>query len=170
MGVDVDEQWFNLNAGNKYGGDIILNILYYSAGKPLPTDLGLLLGIRASFYRYNLEKRLLFTVLEFVDSFGANTETLEQMISDADDGKELAERYYLEGDYQSSYDTSMEMIEYILSLNEEAIKIKERALLWVYLTEWSVVSGTGLFVGFVLYSLMVKRRFYREVSVTRSNY
>lgn len=170
IGVDVDEQWFNPGAGNKYGGDIILNMLYYSAHKPLPEDLGLLLGIRESFYRYNLEKRLLFTVLEFVDDFGANTENLEQMIAEADDGRLLAERYYLEGDYQSSYDVSMEMIEYILSLNEEAIKIKDRALMWVYLTEWSVVSGTGLLVGFILYSLMVKRRLYREVSVTRSIY
>jgi len=170
IGVDVDEQWFNLKSGNKYGGDIILNMLYYSAGKPLPDDLGILLGIRESFYRYTLERKLLFTVLEFVDSFGANTETLEQKMGEADDGKELAVTWYLEGDYQASYDKTLEMIEYMLALNVEAIEIKERTLLWVYLTEWSVVSGTGLLVGYLLYSLMIKRRLYREVSVTRSMY
>ena len=170
IGVDVDEQWFNPGAGNKYGGDIILNMLYYSAGKPLPHDLGILLGIRAAFYRYTLEKRLLFTVIEFVDSFGANTQILEQKLSEADDGKESAVTYYLEGDYVASFDKTMEMIEYILVLNEEAIRVKERALLWVYMTEWSVVSGANLLVGFVLYTLMVKRRLYREVQVTRSVY
>jgi len=168
IGVDVDEQWFNLRAGNDYGGDIVLNMLYHSAGKRLPPNIQLIHGLRSSFYRYSLEKKLVFAIIEFVDKFGANTASLEELIEEADGGKSTADSLYLEGDYEGSYSKIKEMIASISELNQKAIEIKERALLWVYITEWSVVSGTLTVGGFVLYSLMVRRRLYREVSVTRA--
>lgn len=169
VGVDVDEGWFRPSGGNEYAADIILNMVYYSTGKELPPSIELIHGLRSAFYRYNLEKKLIFSMIEFVDRFGANTATLESAIAEADLGKVQAEGYYLEGDYDSSYATIREMIKELSALNSEAIKIKERALLWVYLTEWTAVSGTLVLAGFVLYSLMVQRKLYREVSVTRSS-
>ncbi len=168
VGVDVDEQWFNLGGGNDYGGDIVLNMLYYSVGKPLPPSVQLIHGLRSDFYRYTLEKNLVFSVMEFVDLFGANTASLERKLAETDAGKGEAERAYLEGDYEASYDKIQSMIGELSRLNEEAIQIKERALLWVYLTEWSAVTGTMLVGGYVLYALMIKRRLYREVAVTRT--
>ena len=52
-------------------------------------------------------------------------------------------------------------------LEEQAIELKERTLLWVYVIEWLVVSGTSLAAGFILWSVMVRRRLYREIGVTR---
>lgn len=170
IGVDVDEQWFSMNAGNQYGGDIILNMLYYSVGKTLPPNIELIHNLRSAFFQYSTEKKLIFALLEFVDSFGANTAILERKIGAADDGKVVAETAYLEGDYEGSYNRIKQMIDELTKLNKEAIEIKERALFWVYLTEWSAVSGTLIIVGLILYTLMIKKRLYREVSVTRSTY
>jgi len=168
IGVDVDEQWFSMGAGNWYGGDIILNTFYYSVGKALPPNIELIHGIRNAFFRFNVEKKLVLAVLEFVDRFGANTGGLERKIAQADDGKEEAERLYLEGEYEGCYDQIKLMADGLAKLNEEAMTLKDRALFWVYLTEWSVVSGTSVLAGFALYSLMIRRRLYREVSVTRA--
>jgi len=38
---------------------------------------------------------------------------------------------------------------------------------WIFVTEWLVVSATGLICGFAVWTLMIKRRLYREVKVTR---
>jgi hypothetical protein len=57
--------------------------------------------------------------------------------------------------------------EILKSLEERAIELKQRALFWVYVIEWLAVSGTGLFAGFLLWSVMVRRRLYREVGGTR---
>ena len=170
IGVDVDEQWFRTESGNEYGGDMVLNVLYYSVGKPLPPSLQLIHGLRSAFYRYDLEKKLVFSMMEFIDRFGANTASLEVKISEADGGKLGAERAYLEGDYEASYDRILVMISDLVALNDEAIRIKERALLWVYITEWSAVSGTMVLGGYVLYALMIRRRLYKEVLVTRATH
>ena len=60
-----------------------------------------------------------------------------------------------------------QLVEDVNTFTEETLKFKDRALLWVYVTEWLVVSGTFLMASFVVWSLMVKRRLYREVKQTR---
>lgn len=47
------------------------------------------------------------------------------------------------------------------------MKVKERALMWVYLIEWSVITGTFGVVGFATWTLMLRKRLYREVETTR---
>lgn len=169
IGVDVDEQWFNPSGGNEYGGDIVLNMLYYSVGKPLPPSIQLIHNLRSAFFRYSIEKKLMLVLLEFADRFGASTVELERRMEDLDRGKELAQVSYQEGDYEASYNQINAMIDRLSKLNDQAIRIKERALMWVYLTEWSAVSGTLILAGVTLYTLMIKRRLYREVRVTRTD-
>jgi len=50
---------------------------------------------------------------------------------------------------------------------KDAIDLKNMALLWVYVIEWSIVTATALIAGFVLWSLMVRRKLYQEVGATR---
>ena len=50
---------------------------------------------------------------------------------------------------------------------ERALDARERALLWIFVIEWLVVSGASMVSGFVLWTLMVRRRVYREVETTR---
>ncbi len=51
--------------------------------------------------------------------------------------------------------------------SEKIWKLKDQALLWVYVTEWLVVSGVGLICGFFLWSVMIRRKLYKEVTVSR---
>jgi hypothetical protein len=50
----------------------------------------------------------------------------------------------------------------------EAMAVKARAFLWIWLIEWLVVSGALMVTGMVLWTLMIKRRLYREVKTTRT--
>ena len=54
-----------------------------------------------------------------------------------------------------------------MDLEEDAIRLKRQALAWVYVIEWSAVMGTSMIVGVAVYMLMIKRRLYREVGLTR---
>ena len=48
-----------------------------------------------------------------------------------------------------------------------AMKLKDEALMWVYAVEWLATSATFIFCSFILWSLMARKRLYREVSTTR---
>ena len=45
--------------------------------------------------------------------------------------------------------------------------MKDRALMWIYIIEWFTVTATLFISGFLLWTLMVRRRLYGEVGVTR---
>jgi hypothetical protein len=49
----------------------------------------------------------------------------------------------------------------------KAAELKDSALFQVYLIEWLAVTGISLLSGSLLYSLMVRRRAYREIRSTR---
>jgi hypothetical protein len=52
-------------------------------------------------------------------------------------------------------------------VSTESMRLRERALLWVYVVEWLAVTGTLLVCGMVLWTLMIRKRLYRQVAVTR---
>jgi len=58
--------------------------------------------------------------------------------------------------------------EELKKVSDESVVMKEKALFWIYMVEWFTVMGTSVLTGFVLWTLMVRRRLYREVKVTRS--
>ena len=53
-------------------------------------------------------------------------------------------------------------------VSRHAITLKERALLWVYVVEWATVTATLMICGFALWTVMIRRRLYREAGLTRS--
>ena len=50
---------------------------------------------------------------------------------------------------------------------KEAVKLKNQALFWVYVIEWLAITGTAMLTGFLTWSLMVRRKLYREVKTLR---
>jgi hypothetical protein len=48
-----------------------------------------------------------------------------------------------------------------------AMREKDKALFWIYVIEWLMASSTLIISGLVLWTLMVRRRLYRKVMVTR---
>ncbi len=55
-------------------------------------------------------------------------------------------------------------------LSIEVTRPKERAMMWIYVIEWLVVTGTLMVCGAPLWAVMVRRRLCREVAVTRATH
>jgi len=167
---DLDHLWWWSMYGhskNEYAMDVFLNILLYSTGRKLPSDISMIHQIRQLYWQYNQEKLLLFSLLDFVDRFGANTKVIERQIDEVDALKEQSFDEYRRQDFQSALDTIRVAIRQMGATSDNAMKLKNRALMWVYITEWTAVTGTLFAAGFVTYSLLVRRRLYREVTTTR---
>ncbi len=108
----------------------------------------------------------MFSLIEFAEKYGADISRLEEGIEDAHAMRKESDDLYLEGDYAGSLESIREGIAKLEGLQVLAVKFKERALFWVYVIEWLVVSSAAMVSGFVLWSLMIKRSMYREVEIT----
>lgn len=167
---DLDVPWWcgiYLPSEQRYGLDILMNIVLHSLGKPLPENIVLVNAVRQSFQLYQEMGSRLGSVLDFVEKFGANTARLFDDRERVDLDLESAMEMYLEGRYQDALDASESAIEDLLSLEDDAIELKREALMWVYIIEWATVLGTSMVVGVAVYMLMIRRRLYRQVGLTR---
>ena len=114
------------------------------------------------------EKSSTTALMDFIDKFGANTRPVERMLGELETKKKEAERLYLKDRYEEASGAMKDVIQGFQRISDQAVRIRERALLWVYITEWFAVTGTAIICGSLVWTLMVKRRYYKEVSVTRS--
>lgn len=152
---------------NPYGTDVMMSMLMFSTGRDLPEDVVLVHELRTRFTEYSEIKGFIFSLMEFVDRFGANTDSLASDIQEMDGRWMEARDGYLGQDYSESWTVMVALLSDLEGVRADAIKLKDRALLWIYIVEWLSVLGTFLIAGFVLWTLMIRRRLYREVSSTR---
>ena len=152
---------------NPYSLDILVNVVWRSTGRDLPQDAMRVHALRDLFRVFQLRKSLLVSMFEFAENFGANTMDIYASLGEIEEGKAVADREYLQGDLDASHTMMNSLLASLHGLEEEALKLKNRALAWVYFIEWLTVSGTMLICGAVLWQVMVKRSLYREVSTTR---
>ena len=163
---DMVGQYWN-TMYNPYAPDMILQEIIFSTGRKLPEDVVLLHRLRIKFSEYASSRTFIYSLMDFIDKFGANTEPLVRDLGEISKDKDLAEDEYLEQLYESA---SARMDKTLLDmelLRDRSIDLKDRALLWIYLIEWLSVTGVMLVSSFVIWTLMVRRRLYREVRVTR---
>jgi hypothetical protein len=151
-----------------YALDFWINQMWYLAGLEIPKDVELVHQLREESLAYSSERSLTAAVIEFVEKFGVSTGKLFDHLSEVDDTKKAADRLYLEDRYEESLEKLKEAFEGLKRVSDESVVMKEKALFWIYMAEWLTVMGTAVLTGFVLWTLMVKRRLYREVKVTRS--
>jgi hypothetical protein len=153
---------------NKYPVDILANIITYTVGGELPEDVLLPIYIRRELQSFNNGRNLFVGVIEFVEKFGADTGDLYEELLVLDSGTMYdAKNAYMEGEYAEALAKAKLGNEEIAELVGRALDARERALLWIFVIEWLVVSGASMVSGFVLWTLMVRRRVYREVETTR---
>jgi hypothetical protein len=154
-------------AHNPYSIDMLLAEFMFATGRDLPEDVVLVHFLRGKFGEYSATKGFIYSILDFVDKFGASgtpiTNKVQEINAIADEGKSL----YLRQDYIASSQKMDGAIAQMEALRGETMKLKDRALFWVYVTEWLAVSGVALIAGAGIWTLMVRRRLYREVTVTR---
>jgi len=162
----ITEYWNNIY--NPYGPDIMIAEILFSSGRELPDDVVLVHNLRSRFFDYRSASSITLSFLEFIDRFGADTTTIASKMTDVSLKASDAQQLYLDQEYPQSLSLMEEVIDEMESLLDEALRLKDQALVWIYLIEWFSVTGVFLLSGVVLWTLMVRRKLYREVSVTRA--
>jgi len=152
---------------NPFALDIVVNVIWRGAHRELPTDALKVHLLRQRLLGFNQEKSAVLAVFDFAERFGANTARVYAGMKDVDEEKAAADSLYLGGDFDGAYAKMSDAFEKLNTLTEEAIRLKDQALIWVYVVEWLSVSGTSLLCGLLVWLLMVRRRLYREAGVTR---
>ncbi len=166
----VNPFWCGIYYGRVEGDlqtDVLMNIIWPSVGWELPADAALVHQMRIGFRDYIAKRLLQLGLIEFVDRFGADLAPAENLMAQADGAKAEAEELYLDQDYAESSARLSVAFDRLQKAAEVALKQKNKALMWVFIIEWTSVTGTLMVCGAVLYSLMVRRRYYRQVATTR---
>ncbi len=151
----------------EYYGDYASNLVLYTAQTKVPSEHGLRHAYKTLAMKYRDGKVLLMATLDFVEKFNANTRSLVIDINANELQKKEAEKLYIEQDFEAAVSKMSEVIQRNDELTIESLKLRDRALLWVYVIEYLVVTATCLITGTLVYTLMIRRRLYREVEMTR---
>jgi hypothetical protein len=151
----------------KFYQDFVIYMVYFSIGKPIPNDVERAHRIREEINTHIYKASLLISLLEFIEKFGASTVELYEELGKINRMELTAEEYIRMDDYDSAADVFDEIHQAWMVLNAHAIKVKDRALFWIYVSEWLVTTSAALISGVVLWWLMVRRRLYREVTTTQ---
>lgn len=151
----------------EYALDFGGNLMIYLDRRPVPQDIQLVHRVRMRMFEFSTRRSLLFGLLEFCDSFGANTAKIYLKIDEARQATLDALPDYLELRFEEVLEAYDRVHQMLGEIEVEAIRLKNQALFWVHVIEWLAVSGTAVMAGFVLWSIMVRRRLWREVGTTR---
>ena len=151
----------------EYFVDFSADMVYCAAGLEIP-DPVIVHEIRLLFEEFEMAKTFVASILDFVDMLGGKATGVRRSLDDLVLRRAQAEKLYVEQDYAGCQDEMHILVEEVASLDELALKEKDAALLWVYLTEWSVVTATTVLSGYFLYLLMIRRRLYHGAGVTRN--
>ena len=169
---DLDHQWWwpggmRFQSTNPYSGDVFLNIIYYSTGRILPTDIEVVHQLRTSLGLYETQRLMIRGTIEWAEKLGANVNRAERAMGEVEEIYRSALGEYSQGEYDSAVTTLEEAMVEAGAALEIAFKTKQEAMFYIYVVEWLATTGTMLLSGSVLYTLMIRRRLYREVGTTR---
>jgi len=154
-------------AQNPYSIDLLLAEFMFATGRELPSDVMLVHRLRTKFANFQSVRGFIYSLLDFIDKFGANDAPVIGRMEEITNTAGVGKAQYLRQEYGESTVTMEGAIVEMEDLRSEAMKLKDRALFWVYLTEWLSITGVSLLTGFAIWTLMVRRRLYREVEVTK---
>jgi len=161
--------WMGGQYGNawRYAIDFGCNLMIYLDNRPVPQDVELVHAARAKMFEVETRRSLLLALLDFCESFGASTRTIMPRFQEIDSVIAEALPQYLQLQFEEMLESYRVADEMLAKAEEEAVRLKDRTLLWVYVIEWLTVTGTAMVCGFLVWSLMIRRRLYREVRTTR---
>jgi hypothetical protein len=108
-------------------------------------------------------------MVEFTSNFGANPGLLNERLDLAEKKLRDIDRLYLEYDFQSSLSHAKGLLTDLEDAIDHAMKLRNRTMFWIYMIEWTILTSTAVLTGTVVWTLMVRRRLYLEVGITRLN-
>ena len=101
------------------------------------------------------------------EKFGADSGRMGELMSPISDKYRQAKESYLGQDFEAAGNLMNEIFEEISEAENQVVKIKENVLIWVYVVEWLTVTSTLMISGSVIWTVMVRRKLYREVGTTQ---
>jgi len=158
--------WWDEN-NNPYALDVATNMLFYSLEMDLVIDIPARRRARNMFRNVRVQMSLIVSMMNWAESFGANTAELSDILVDLEEEAERAANDYINQEYEPAISFLESLFEEVKLTTTKAVSLKNQALLWVYAIEWLTVSGTGAVCGFVLWTIMVRRSSYKGVETTR---
>jgi hypothetical protein len=147
--------------------DVETNMILHSLERPLIEDIQTRREARRLFVNFQTQKSLILSMMEWAETFGANTFALTGRLVGLEAGMEDAIENYLEQDYVAAISFLQSVADTTKGISKDVVRLKNQALLWVYLIEWLAVTGTSMFCAFILWSLMIRKQLYRRVATTR---
>jgi hypothetical protein len=151
----------------EYYGDFAVNLMMYVSNNPIPQDLETLHKARNRYLDYRSVRSYLFSVMEFAEKMGANMNPIGPMIAEADGEHAESIKVYLDFEFGKALDVLEGAITLLTEATERSMRLKDQAMVWIYVIEWFTVTATFAMGGFVIWTLMVRRRLYRQVNRTR---
>jgi len=145
-----------------------MNLVLYATGREVPTEVEIFHRVRFSFLDFRARMAVLLSLKDFVEKFDANPVPIEEQIGRLEGLSREARELYISLDFQTCEEVMSQAFDEFSEAEQLAMKTKDAALLWVYAIEWLVTTSALMASGFVLWSLMVKRKLYRAVKSTRS--
>ncbi len=160
-----DGQWFG--ESNPYAIDFATNLIFHSLGRPLIGDIYARREARHLIAAFRSQKIVILDMADWADTFGADTREIIEKLHEVEVEAGEYTDLYLNREYAASISGMEETFDRISEITEDAVRLKDRAMVWVFVSEWLVVTSVAMIAGFVLWSLMIERRKYREVGSTR---
>jgi hypothetical protein len=150
-----------------YLGDFACNYNLFVARRDIPEDVQVIHEIRIQTTFAQEVRSILLGGIEFISKLGGNSVSLEEMLREADNTLRDAKQMYLNYEFEASLAKTRKFSQYLIEISEATAKLKDQTFLWIYMVEWSILTATSLTTGAVIWSLMIKKRLYQEVSTTR---
>jgi len=151
----------------KWHVDALLNFVYWPCKVAIPEDLLLVHRVRESMWDIDVTRGYVLSAMEFADKIGANLQAIDRKLSVLDSKRRDCNGLYLRGEMEEAHRELAEVKAAYLDLVDEVLLARKKALLWIFAIEWLVVTPTFVISGVALWSMMIRRRAYREVKATR---
>jgi hypothetical protein len=152
---------------NPYSLDILINMVLYLTGRRVPADVLVVHNMRAQFVEYRIKMSLLVSLADFAEKFGADSARMGDIVSPIVERFQEAEESYLTQDFEACQETMNSVFDDLSQAELQVVKIKENVLIWVYAVEWLTVTATIMLSSFALWTVMIRRKLYRQVGTTQ---
>jgi len=150
-----------------YWKDAVARWAYFPAKAKIPEDVELTHRVRQLISDYTVKRGIVLSMIEFADNLGANTRSVEKTLAEVGDERTGADDAWIEARFTDSEELMTSSLSHLDVALQQAVKAKNAALFWIYMIEWTTVTGTACITGVVLWTLMIKRKAYHEITTTR---
>ncbi len=151
----------------EYYGDYAINMMLFLAGRKLPDDIELVYLVRRRMRQVSEGLNTLYSLIEMIEKFGGSGSELSRVVVSIQEEKEQAVDLYVEANMEDSLDATLAILEMVEDAMEQALRARDAAAFWIFVTEWTIVTGTSMIAGVAIWLLMIRRSLYREVDITR---